>query len=71
MLARRYLELHGEIADHDTMIAAIVDELALNPIERNSIGHYGAVQFLNVRNSISCHSIFFNGTAPAGEISEN
>ncbi len=27
-LARRYLELHDEIADLDTMIAAIVDELA-------------------------------------------
>ena len=27
-LARRYLELHDEIADLDVMIAAIVDELA-------------------------------------------
>ena len=29
-LARRYLELHDEIADLDTMIGAIVDELAPN-----------------------------------------
>lgn len=30
-LARRYLELHDEIADLDVMIAAIVDELAPEP----------------------------------------
>ena len=30
-LARRYLELHDEIADLDAMIAAIVDELAPKP----------------------------------------
>ena len=31
---RRYLELHDEIADLDTMIAAIVDELAPNLVAR-------------------------------------
>ena len=45
-LARRYLELHDEIADLDVMIAAIVDELALNLVARNSIGHIGAAQLL-------------------------
>ena len=45
-LARRYLELHDEIADLDTMIAAIVDELAPNLVARNSIGHIGAAQLL-------------------------
>jgi transposase len=45
-LARRYLELHDEIADLDVMIAAIVDELAANLIARNSIGHIGAAQLL-------------------------
>jgi transposase len=45
-LARRYLELHDEIADLDTMIAAIVDELAPNLMARNSIGHVGAAQLL-------------------------
>jgi transposase len=45
-LARRYLELHDEIADLDVMIAAIVDELAPNLVTRNSIGHTGAAQLL-------------------------
>lgn len=45
-LARRYLELHDEIADLDTMIAAIVDELAPNLVTRNSIGPTGAAQLL-------------------------
>jgi transposase len=45
-LARRYVELHDEIADLDAMIAAIVDELAPNLIARNSIGHTGAAQLL-------------------------
>ena len=45
-LARRYLELHDEIADLDVMIAAIVDELAANLIARNSFGHIGAAQLL-------------------------
>ena len=44
-LARRYLELHDEIADLDAMIA-IVDELAPNLVARNSIGHTGAAQLL-------------------------
>jgi hypothetical protein len=45
-LARCYLELHDEIADLNTMIAAIVDELAPNLVVRNSIGHRGAAQLL-------------------------
>src|SRR6476620_7467997 len=45
-LARRYLELHDEIADLDAMIAAIVNELAPNLVARNSIGHVGAAQLL-------------------------
>lgn len=45
-LARRYRELHDEIADLDAMIAAIVDELAPNLVARNSSGHTGAAQLL-------------------------
>lgn len=45
-LARRYLELHDEIADLDVMIAAIVDELAPALVTRNSIGHVSAAQLL-------------------------
>ena len=45
-LGRRYLELHGEIADLDVMIVAIVDELAPNLVARNSIGHESAAQLL-------------------------
>src|SRR6202046_1562234 len=45
-LARRYLELHDEIAALDVMTAAIVDELAPNLVARNSIGHIGAAQLL-------------------------
>ena len=45
-LARRYLELHDEIADLDVMITAIVDELAPNLVARNSIDHIGAAQLL-------------------------
>ena len=45
-LARRYLELHDEIADLDAMIAAIVDELAPDLVARNSIGHGSAAQLL-------------------------
>ena len=45
-LARRYLELHDEIADLDTMIGTIVDELAPDLVARNSIGHTGAAQLL-------------------------
>lgn len=44
-LARRYLELHDEIADLDTM-TAVVDELAPDNVTRNSIGHIGAAQLL-------------------------
>jgi transposase len=45
-LARRYLELHDEIADLDVMIATIVDELAPNLVAQNSIGHESAAQLL-------------------------
>jgi transposase len=45
-LGRRYLELHDEIADLDTMIGAIVDELAPALVARNSIGHESAAQLL-------------------------
>ena len=45
-LARRYLELHDEIADLDAMIGAIVDDLAPELVARNSIGHTGAAQLL-------------------------
>src|SRR5271168_3411218 len=50
-LGRRYLELHDEIADLDTMIVAIVDELAPNLVARNSIGHESAAQLLLRRQS--------------------
>ena len=45
-LARRYLELHDEIADLDVMIKAIVDDLAANLVEQNSIGYNCAAQLL-------------------------
>ena len=45
-LARRYLELHDEIADLDVMIASIVDELAPELIAKNSIGYQSASQLL-------------------------
>jgi transposase len=45
-LARRYLELHDEIADLDAMIATIVDELAPNLVAQDSIGHESAAQLL-------------------------
>lgn len=38
-LARRYLELHDEIADLDDMIVAIVDELAPDLVAWTAIGH--------------------------------
>jgi hypothetical protein len=45
-LARRYLELHDEIADLDAMVGAIVDDLAPELVARNSIGYVGAAQLL-------------------------
>jgi transposase len=45
-LARRYLELHDEIADLDAMIHAIVEELAPDLVARNAIGHTSAAQLL-------------------------
>jgi transposase len=45
-LARRYLELHDEIADLDIMIASLVQELAPELIVRNGIGYESAAQLL-------------------------
>lgn len=45
-LARRYLELHDEVADLDAMIEAIVKDLAPELIARNSIGLNSAAQLL-------------------------
>jgi transposase len=45
-LARRYLELHDEIADLDTIVASIVDELAPDLLAKNSIGYQSASQIL-------------------------
>ncbi len=45
-LGRRYLELHDEIADLDTMIGAIVNEVAPALVARNSIGRESAAQLL-------------------------
>lgn len=45
-LARRYLELHDEIADLDVMIRAIVDELAPDLVSRTAVGYDSAAQLL-------------------------
>ncbi len=45
-LARRYLELHDEIADLDEMIRKIVDELAPQLVGRTAIGYESAAQLL-------------------------
>jgi len=45
-LARRYLELHDEIADLDVMISVIVDELAPELITGKAIGYESAAQLL-------------------------
>jgi len=45
-LGRHYLQLHDKIADLDTMIVAIVDELAPALVARNSIGYGSAAQLL-------------------------
>jgi len=45
-LARRYLELHDEIADLDVMISAVVDDLAPELVARNAIGYESAAQLL-------------------------
>lgn len=45
-LGRRYLELHGEIADLDTLIAALANELAPALVARNAVGHESAAQLL-------------------------
>ena len=45
-LARRYLELHDEVADLDDMIEAIVTDLAPELIARNGVGLNSAAQLL-------------------------
>ena len=45
-LAHRFLDLNDEIADLDTMIQAIVDELAPELVARNAIGYVSAAQLL-------------------------
>lgn len=45
-LARRYLELHDEIADLDVMIQAIVDDLAPELVSRTGVGYESAAQLL-------------------------
>lgn len=45
-LARRYLELHDEIADLDVMIAGLVDALAPELVTRDSVGYESASQLL-------------------------
>lgn len=45
-LARRYLELHDEIADLDAMISVIVDELAPELVAGRAIGYESAAQLL-------------------------
>jgi transposase len=45
-LARRYLELHDEVADLDNMIEAIVTDLAPELIARNGVGLNSAAQLL-------------------------
>ncbi|MGM0786058.1 MAG: transposase, partial [Pseudomonadota bacterium] len=45
-LARRYLELHDEVADLDVMIKAIVDELAPELVSRTAVGYESAAQLL-------------------------
>tara|TARA_R110002111_G_scaffold257152_1_gene325181 strand:+ start:254 stop:1333 length:1080 start_codon:yes stop_codon:yes gene_type:complete len=45
-LARRYIELHDEVAELDVMTKAIVDDLAPNLIARRSIGYESASQLL-------------------------
>lgn len=45
-LARRFVELHDEIADYDVIIEALVKELAPELVARNSIGSNGAAQLI-------------------------
>ncbi len=45
-LARRYLELHDEIAELDVMISVIADELAPELIAGQAIGYESAAQLL-------------------------
>jgi len=45
-LARRYVELHDEIADLDKMIATIVESLAPELIQQKAVGYESAAQLL-------------------------
>lgn len=45
-LAQRYLELHSEVADLNSMIISIVDEVAPELIKQRGIGYESATQFL-------------------------
>ena len=45
-LARRYIELHDEIADLDKMIATIVEILAPELLEQTAVGYESAAQLL-------------------------
>lgn len=45
-LARRYLELHDEIADLDVMIKAVVDDLVPELVARQGVGYESASQLL-------------------------
>lgn len=45
-MARRFLELHDEIADLDQIIHNIVDELAPTLLERRGVGYESAAQLL-------------------------
>ncbi len=45
-LGRGYLELHNEVADLDTMIAALVDELAPDLVALNAVGYEAESQLL-------------------------
>jgi transposase len=73
LLGRRYLELHGEIADLDAMIGAIVDKLAPSLVARNSIGHASAAQLLltagdnpeRLRSEASCAALCGVSPMPA------
>lgn len=45
-LARRYLELHDEIGDLDTMISSIIETLAPELIEQKAVGYESGAQLL-------------------------
>jgi hypothetical protein len=54
-LARRHLELHDEIADLDTMIAAIVDDLAPNRLRSTTHRrHHALSEVIRIRSGHRC-----------------